>query len=237
MKFCFHFIFLVFISCHAFSSEILKLDYEGFTVWLDCEKRGAVMFQYNAQHDTGRLQRHSRFYHDPDVPERCQQKITSSYKSDGRYDRGHLVPANHLDYSKTAIKQSNYMTNILPQFAGMNRGAWLATEEIVECYRDIDELLIMGGVIWGDDPSDDYFVESHGVITPDAFWKVIIRNKRVISWIVPNKQDATRKNLDNYLVTIDEIEKKAGVTIYVNDYLKYEKPSTSWIIPVGCNKG
>ncbi|HIG39559.1 MAG TPA: hypothetical protein EYQ14_03340, partial [Gammaproteobacteria bacterium] len=40
-----------------------------------------------------------------------------------RYDRGHLVPANHLDYSKKAIKQSNYMTNILPQAANMNRGA------------------------------------------------------------------------------------------------------------------
>jgi endonuclease G len=51
------------------------------------------------------------------------------------------------------------MTNILPQAANMNRGAWLQTEEIVECYRDIDELLIIGGVIWGNNPKDDYFVE------------------------------------------------------------------------------
>jgi endonuclease G, mitochondrial len=29
----------------------------------------------------------------------------------------------------------------------MNRGAWLRTEEIVECYRNMDELLIIGGVI------------------------------------------------------------------------------------------
>ena len=39
------------------------------------------------------------------------------------------------------------MTNILPQAANMNRGAWLLTEEITECYRDIDELLVIGGVI------------------------------------------------------------------------------------------
>jgi endonuclease G len=31
--------------------KLMRLDYEGFTVWLDCEKRGAVKFQYNAQHD------------------------------------------------------------------------------------------------------------------------------------------------------------------------------------------
>jgi len=34
-----------------------------------------------------------------------------------------LNEANHLDYSKIAIRQSNFMTNILPQAANMNRGA------------------------------------------------------------------------------------------------------------------
>ena len=56
-----------------------------------------------------------------------------------------------------------------------DRGAWLLAEEITECYRDIDELLIIGGVIWGDNPDDDIYVDSHGVKTPDAFWKVIIK--------------------------------------------------------------
>jgi len=45
------------------------------------------------------------------------------------------------------------------QAANMNRGVWLLTEEITECYRDIDELLIVGGVIWGDNSGDDYFVK------------------------------------------------------------------------------
>ena len=67
------------------------------------------------------------------------------------------------------------MTNILPQAANMNRGAWLLTEEIVECYRDLEPLDVWGGVIWGDNPVDDHFIESHSVKTPDAFWKIIIR--------------------------------------------------------------
>ncbi|MCB1180268.1 MAG: DNA/RNA non-specific endonuclease [Leptospiraceae bacterium] len=220
-------------------SNIVKVDYDGFTVWVDCSKRGAIKFQYNAQRDTGNAERLKSFYKDKNVPEECQQTSTKPYGK--KYDRGHLVPANHLDHSELAIKQSNFMTNILPQAANMNRGAWLLTEEIVECYRDIEELLVIGGVIWGDDPSDDFFEKSHGVKTPDAYWKVVIRGSRngekVIAWIIPNSQEAKRKNLDKYLVTIEEIEKITGEKIPVADYSKYEKPSTSWMIPRGCNKG
>lgn len=220
------------------NSKIMKLDYQGFTVWLDCAKRGAVKFQYNAQHDTGNAARAKDFYLDPNIPSECQQTTAKAYSH--KYDRGHLVPANHLDSSEAAIKATNTMTNILPQAASMNRGAWLQTEEIIECYRDIDELLVIGGVIWGDNPGDDYFVQSHGIKTPDAYWKVIIRGKgqdeRAIAWIVPNSQDAKRANLDSYLVTIDEIERITGEKIPVADYAKHEKPSASWLIPHGCNK-
>jgi len=223
------------------ANNLLQLDYEGFTVWIDCEKRGAVKFRYNAQRDTGNFKRSSSFYLDPSVPKECQQYSSKSYKSKGtRYDRGHLVPANHLDYSKVAIKQSNFMTNILPQAANMNRGAWLMTEEITECYRDIDELLIIGGVIWGNDPSNDYFVNSHGVKTPEAFWKVIIRgmgsNERAIAWIIPNSKDAKRKLINSYQVSIEEIERIAGEVIPVADFTKYEK-SNPWMIPYGCDRG
>lgn len=132
------------------------------------------------------------------------------------------------------------MTNILPQAANMNRGAWLLTEEIIECYRDIDELLVMGGVIWGNNPADDYFVQSHGVKTPDAFWKVIIRgsggNERAIAWIIPNDGTATRANLDRYLVSVAEVERLTGEIMPVADYAKYDKPSSSWVTPRGCDK-
>lgn len=221
------------------SNNILRLDYDGFTVWLDCARRGAVKFRYNAQRDSGSVKRYKRFFLDPDVPAECQQTSTKGYGRD--YDRGHLVPANHLDHSPSAIKATNTMTNILPQAANMNRGAWLLTEEIIECYRDIDELLVIGGVIWGDDPSDDYFLESHGVRTPDAFWKVVIRgtgeDERAIAWIVPNSQVATKKRLDNYLVSVDELEWQTGEKIPVANYAKHERLKKSWMIPRGCDKG
>jgi endonuclease G len=228
------------VALSTAAAEVKRLDYEGFTIWLDCDKRGAVKFRYNAQRDQGEFKRHTTFYLDPDVPKRCQQTSTAAYTHpDERYDRGHLVPANHLDNSSTAMKQSNYMVNILPQAANLNRGAWLHTEEITECYRDIDELLVIGGVIWGDDATDDYFVQSHGVATPSAFWKLIIRGTdRVIAWVVPNTKEATYKRLDRYLVTVEELEQRTGERFpEVPEFARSEKPEVSWIIPIGCNKG
>ena len=221
------------------SDNILKLDYSGFTVWLDCSKRAPIKFQYVAQRDTGSFKRYDKFSLDPKVPKDCQQYSSKAYGM--KYDRGHQVPANHMDNSEDSIRQTNYMTNILPQASNMNRGAWYQTEKITECYRDIAELLVIGGVIWGNNSTDDYFLQSHGVRTPDAFWKVIVRgigsDERVIAWIVPNSQEATGKRLDQYLVSVDEIEKVTGEVIPVADYAKHEKPSSSWHIPIGCNKG
>jgi endonuclease G, mitochondrial len=131
------------------------------------------------------------------------------------------------------------MTNILPQAANMNRGAWYRTEKIVECYRDIDELLVLGGVIWGNNPSDDYFLQSHGVATPDAFWKLVIRGKdRVMAWIIPNTPEATYKRLDQYLVSVRTLEARVGETFAeVPDYAKDVTPEVSWLIPIGCGSG
>jgi len=221
------------------NGNLLQLDYEGFTLWVDCARHGAVKFRYNAHRDSGSAKRYDKFFLDPSVPAECQQTTAKAYGHD--YDRGHLVPANHLDASPAAIKATNTMTNILPQAANMNRGAWLLTEEIIECYRDIDELLVIGGVIWRDNPGDDYFVESHGVKTPEAFWKAVIRgsgqDERAIAWVVPNSAEATKKRLDDYLVAISDLERVTGEKIPVADYAKHDKPAHSWMIPRGCDKG
>ena len=106
---------------------------------------------------------------------------------------------------------------------------------------DIDELLVIGGVMWGNNADDDYFIQSHGIKTPDAFWKVIVRgtgqDERTIAWIVPNSSEATKKYLDRYLVSIDDLEDETGDKIPVADYAKHDKPDGSWLIPYGCDRG
>lgn len=214
----------------------LRLDYQGYTLWMDCERKSVSKFRYNAQRDQGNLKRKHSFELDPYVPSTCQQTSANTYKNG--LDRGHMVPANHLDHDKVAIAQSNYMTNILPQAAGMNRGAWYQTEMITECYRDESELLVLGGPLWGTDRSNDVVVRSHGIETPDAFWKVIINgNGHAIAWIIPNVQEATKSKLDSYLVTVAEVERLTGERIPVDNKARNYTLKRSWSIPTNCNKG
>ena len=78
---------------------------------------------------------------------------------------------------------------------------------------------------------------SHGIATPDAFWKVLIRKDRAIAWVIPNTAEATRKRLDQYLVSIADLEARTGETIPVDDWLKEESAEVSWMMPVGCDRG
>lgn len=225
---------------NTFDDEIIKLKYSGFTVWLNCDKRGAEYFRYSLTKDKGNLDRSESFLLDPRVPKRCQQKQADTYKKRGQmWHRGHQVPANNLDDNAKGIYESNYMTNIMPQTGVMNTGAWYQTEYITECYRDISDVTVYGGAIWGNDSSNDHFVRSHGVITPDAFYKILVRHDRndAIAWIVPNDFDAKKSRLDDYIVSVASVEKIAGIEFPVIATVKNSIARKSWNIPRGCGRG
>ena len=128
-----HLLAIVFLIPLSLSAEISKLEYHGFTLWFDCKAKVAIRFQYTLDRDVGAIRRIHKYYHDPILAPYCQQFETLSYNKNKNiegYDRGHLVPYNHMDQSLIASHQTNYMTNILPQTKEMNRGAWYLTEEI-----------------------------------------------------------------------------------------------------------
>ncbi len=225
----------------------IQKDYEGFTVWLDCKQHAVFKFRYNAGHDMGDYDRTDVFRLDPTVPYECQPSSTNTFSTKNitgapAYQRGHMVAANHLDYSATAIQQSFFMTNILPMTQAVNLGSWARTEKITECYRDRAELLVLGGAVWGSskkDKKNDYFVGSHNIKTPEFYWKVIIRGDgETIAWYIPNTTDANSAKLDGYLITPVRLQSKAKVKLpEVPRAWRNKKPKTSWPLPEGCQPG
>lgn len=227
-----------------------QVSYSGFEVWLDCTRNAAYRFEYFGYKDCGKLARHAGFRRDPKFPLDCQQRNGNAYpKTEGvAFDRGHLVPANHLDGDALAIRQSNYMTNILPQAAFMNRGAWLQTEEIIECWRDHETLHILGGAIFDETSKRHaWFQASHGVETPILFWKVVTakslfpKDNHRIAWIVPNVETAKRATLDKFLVSIYKLEAVLArygqaQTFDIPDSEKQHTPKVSWKLAKGCDK-
>jgi len=178
----------------------------------------------------------------------------NSCTKEASYDRGHLVPANHLDHDQDMIKQSNYMTNILPQHAKMNRGAWLATEMLVECLRDVEPVTVLGGAVYADGPSARVFEETHGVLTPSHFWKIIVARAggrvssehgsgaRVIAFWMENDERAKASRVGEYIVSLSDLESLLsihGQPEIFDEFAAQEKATASpmWTVPASCNRG
>jgi len=94
---------------------------------------------------------------------------------------------------------------------------------------------VVGGVVYSDS-ANDYFLISHGIPTPEYFWKVILSADRAIAWYIPNRSDLA--SLDSYLVSITELEAKLGVAMVGIDApqsLKASRAPTTWTLPAGCS--
>ena len=219
----------------------LTIDYGGFKLLYDCDLKSAIRFEYKLDKDTGNFSRPSTFTFDTNLSKNCGQQLsTNSYASVvSGWDRGHLVASNHMDYDSAYLLSANYMTNIVPQLSSFNQGLWKETENITECYRDLAPVQVIGGVIYSD-ASNDFFITSHGIKSPDFFWKTLITtdsNNQIetISWLFPNQNGLT--NLNSFIVSIDELERRVSVDLIgigLESAIKLQKATKSWELPKNC---
>jgi len=99
-----------------------------------------------------------------------------------------------------------------------------------ERYRDLTPVQVVGGVVYSDS-ANDYFLISHGIPTPEYFWKVILSADKAIAWYIPNRSDPA--SLDSYLVSITEVEAKLGAAmVEAPESLKTSRATRA--LPAGC---
>lgn len=223
------------------SPNRLWLDYGGFSLLYDCELKSSIRFEYKLDKDAGNLSRPNSFSLDPNLTKSCGQQLsTNSYASVvSGWDRGHLVASNHMDNDAAYLLSANFMTNIVPQLANFNQGLWKETENITECFRDIAPIQVVGGVIYSDS-SNDFFLSSHGIQSPDYFWKTLITTNsknqtETISWLFPHQNGVA--NLNSFIVSIDELESRVGVDLIglnLATSIKMQKAAKSWELPKNC---
>ena len=92
-----------------FLNQIVKLDYKGFSLNYDLEKRIAHRFTYELNKNSfGNVKRPSNFYYDPTFTKKLQQDSLATYHRG--FDRGHLVPSGHMNKDQFTRKQSHYIT-------------------------------------------------------------------------------------------------------------------------------
>lgn len=158
-----------------------------------------------------------------------RKKHEGVVKNSGQqFDRGHGVHQNIWDHNKAVMRETNSMANIVPQDRTLNRsGLWRHLEILTECYRDENDIRVVGGNYWGNDSSNDFFIKSHGIVTPDYLYKVLMFNEsKVFAFIMPNNSTPKASNAMNYITTIEDIESKVGYSLKFPAKFKNIKAST-----------
>lgn len=189
-------------------------------------KRKGYTLSYNADYKTpqwvaweltkketkGKEGRTDKFLPDPDV--RGAKAYTSDYTKSG-YDRGHMAPAADMKWSKQAMEESFYLSNICPQNPNLNRGDWNDLEEKSRQWaKKHGVIYIACGPIY--DTKRPKRIGNNKVAVPDAFYKVVLindkKNPQAIGFIFPNK--AGHKPLKKYIVSVDSVEKRTNIDFF-----------------------
>lgn len=190
------------------------IEHTGYTVSYNEQRRNAnwVAYELTAHEANGNEPRDDKFVPDPLVKGR--QATTEDYKRSG-WDRGHLAPAADMKWSKDAMEESFYMSNISPQNHNLNSGVWKSIEELV---RDnatrYGKLLVATGPVFTDKKGLGE-IGKNKVVVPNGFYKVLLifdDGYKGIGFYCENKSG--KKKLENYVLTIDEVEEITGIDFF-----------------------
>ncbi|MCH2196198.1 DNA/RNA non-specific endonuclease [Kordia sp.] len=136
-----------------------------------------------------------------------------NYKKSG-YDRGHLCPAADRKYSKAAFTETFLTSNISPQEHEFNAGVWNRLEQKVRYWaKKYDGVYVVTGGILENNLKT---IGSEDVAVPKYFYKILLDNSggntKIIAFLVPH--EASNKPLYEYVVSVDELEKRTGIDFF-----------------------
>lgn len=189
-----------------------ELAYEGFRMSFNKETHvpNWVGWELLGSETDGEISRSNKFWQDPAV-EGCA--TLDDYRRSG-YDRGHMCPSADQKWSEKAMHDCFVLTNMAPQSGALNRGAWQTLEDKSRLWARRDSaLVIVAGPIYN---SDVVTTIGNGVRVPDAFFKVLlapyVERPRAIGFVYPNM--SAPGNMQNYVMTVDDIEALTGYDFF-----------------------
>lgn len=193
--------------------QIVK--HTGYTVSYNSDWRipNWVAYELTAEEIQGVEPRENDFERDPQIHESPRPE---DYKNSG-YDRGHMAPAGDMKWSKQAMKESFYTTNICPQNKNLNQGDWKDLEEHVRnMATKYDHVYLACGPIVSEKHKTIGSIIDE-IVVPDAFYKVILRQNgdswSAIGFMMPNK--AGHKPLKTYAKSVNELEDITNINFFV----------------------
>ena len=132
------------------------------------------------------------------------------------YDRGHLAPAGDMNFAKSAMSESFFMSNISPQNRAFNGGAWRELEENVRDWARENKKLY---VVTGPDlrkPPLGIIGRNTRVSVPAAYFKVLLDltepDYKAIGFYMPNEK--LEEPLYEFAMSVDMVERVTGLDFF-----------------------
>ena len=117
-----------------------------------------------------RVPRTNKFLADPLIT--TTRVMPNDYAKSG-YDRGHMAPAEDMEYNSSDEAECFYMTNMVPQIPGYNRGIWKKLEMKVRSWAMTDtNIIVITGPVLG---SISKTIGPNKVMIPEACYKLKFR--------------------------------------------------------------
>lgn len=135
------------------------------------------------------------------------------------YDRGHLAPSADFRWSKTAISESYYYSNMSPQLPEFNREGWADLERWVRgaVFSHKRSMLVITGPILKEG-LPQITQGPNKVSIPEAFFKVVLdleaEQPKAIGFIMKN--GSCNNPTISYAVSVDEVEAQTGLDFFSN---------------------
>ncbi len=193
------------------SDQVLCRD--AYAVGYNYTNKVADWVAYHVTADSVSLSypRNDNFREDLEIPV-GYRAVLSDYSGSG-YDRGHLAPNATVDYSFNAMDESFLLSNITPQLASFNRGAWASLEEYFrDCTVEVDEMYVVTGTV----VSAASGSVGNQVKIPTKYYKAAIKISspaKAMAFLLPHEDIAT-DHLPDYLVSVDQLEAEVGIDLF-----------------------
>lgn len=192
--------------------SIIK-EYTGFTVNFNpaWHVPNYVAWELTRAEAEGNEPRNSKFRPDPDV---LGCPTLDDYRNSG-YDRGHMAPAGDMKWSREAMADSHYLTNMVPQDHNINSGRWSTLEKKCRQWAQRDSaIIVIAGPILSDEITRT--IGASRVAVPDRFFKVLLspytNPVRAIGFIIPNSP--TPDGVEQMVTSVDNIESITGFDFF-----------------------
>lgn len=200
----------------ALTASDRVIVYEGFTLSYNPETLLPkwVAYELTSAEVDGTVPRSNGFGMDLDY--KGKQAMREDYSHTG-WDKGHMAPAADMKWSRTAMYESFYLTNICPQDHELNGNDWLALEKLGrEWAKQFGRVFIVCGPIVG----KNYYgtIGENKVVVPDSFFKafLVVQDHRyhAIAFVMPN--ESTHHRIQEYAMTVNELESMTGLDFFPN---------------------